>query len=134
MRKFPSLASAALFAAITGAGWVAPTPFTPVQAQQSMVAPRPIPIPEKAELGRLGVAPTGEVFLNGQPDRLSPGARITGQNNLLVLPGSLAGTENTVRYLRDVSGLLHQVWILTPAEMEAEQAKKPGLFDSLFRR
>ena len=63
------------------------------------------------------------VELDGALDQLSPGARIHGTNNLLVLSGSLVGQTMKVNYLRDVSGLLSEVWILTDAEAAV---KRPG--------
>lgn len=131
MRKLPHLPSL-IYALALAVVALAPAMPAPVTAQT--LPARPIPIPEKAEFARMAVSPLGEPFINGQQERFAPGARITGQNNLLVLPGALANSENAVRFLRDISGLVHQVWILTPAEIEAEQAKRPGLFDSLFRR
>jgi hypothetical protein len=75
------------------------------------------PIPATAQHGVLEVtAAPPEVWLNGQAARLSPGARIRGQNNLLVLSGALVGQVLPVRYVRDPLGLVHEVWILTESE------------------
>jgi hypothetical protein len=57
-----------------------------------------------------------EITLNGKPDRLSPGARIRGLNNMLVLSGTLAGQTVPVVYRRDGAGLVHEAWILTAEE------------------
>ena len=63
-----------------------------------------------------------EVQINGQATRLSPGSRIRNQQNMMVLPGSLAGQKWRVNYtLDDVSGQIKDVWILDPDEAE----KKP---------
>ncbi len=59
-----------------------------------------------------------EITVNGQPDRLSPGARIRDLNNLLVLSGALAGKTVYTVYKRDPSGLVHEVWLLTPEEYQ----------------
>jgi hypothetical protein len=56
------------------------------------------------------------VALNGAAARLAPGARIRGENNLLLLSGALVNQRHTVNYTRDPSSLLLDVWILTPAE------------------
>ena len=56
------------------------------------------------------------ITLNGQPDRLSPGARIRDLNNMLVLSGSLANQRNYTVYKRDSAGLVHEVWLLTSDE------------------
>lgn len=55
------------------------------------------------------------VELNGKPARLSPGAQIRDTHNRLVLPASVAG-KTAVKYLPDASGMVHRVWILSPAE------------------
>ena len=76
-------------------------------------------IPAAAQAGTLQVLQAPEVLLNGQPARLSPGARIHGRDNLLLLSATLTGQKLMVRYTRDTSGLLHQVWVLTEAEARA---------------
>jgi hypothetical protein len=72
--------------------------------------------PKDVVPGRLVVVAPPEVTLNGKPDRLSPGARIRDLNNLLVLSASVVGKELPVVYRRDAAGLIHEAWILTPAE------------------
>ncbi len=74
------------------------------------------PIPLAAERGVLVVTQPPDVLLDGQPARLSPGARIRGRNNLLLLSAPLVGHALTVRYVRDAQGLVHDVWVLTEAE------------------
>jgi hypothetical protein len=74
------------------------------------------PIPQSAQRGVLVVTQPPDVLLDGQPARLSPGARIRGRNNLLLLSAPLVGQALTVRYVRDPQGLLHDVWVLTEAE------------------
>ncbi len=72
--------------------------------------------PEKALRGKLLVTQAPEVRLDGKPDRLAPGARIRGPDNLLLTSARLTGEPYAVNYLRDGHGLIHEVWILTPAE------------------
>jgi len=72
--------------------------------------------PAKALRGKLVVQSAPEVLLDGKPDRLSPGARIRGPDNLLILSARLAGQTYVVNYVRDGYGLIHQVWLLTPEE------------------
>jgi hypothetical protein len=74
------------------------------------------PFPTQALRGTLVVVQPPEIRLNGQPARLSPGARIRSTNNMLVLSGSLVNQTLTVNYLLEPHGLVHEVWILTPAE------------------
>ncbi len=78
------------------------------------------PIPLAAKRGLLVVTQPPEVLLDGRPDRLSPGTRIRGRNNLLVLSASLVGQELLVRYVRGPEGQIHDVWILTEAEAQAK--------------
>jgi hypothetical protein len=63
------------------------------------------------------------ISVNGQPDRLSPGARIRDRNNMLVLSGALAGKTVYTVYRRDGMGLVHEVWLLD----EKEYAKVGGV-------
>ena len=79
------------------------------------------PFPASALRGALQVTQAPELQLNGQPARLSPGARIRGTDNLLQLSASLSGQSLLVHYTQDPSGLVHEVWILTPDEA----ARKP---------
>lgn len=72
--------------------------------------------PKDVKPGRLKVTAPPEVTLDGKPDRLSPGSRIRGLNNLLVLSGSVVGQDLPVVYRRDAAGLIHEVWLLTPEE------------------
>lgn len=72
--------------------------------------------PAAALRGVMEVTQPPEILLNGQVQRLSPGARIKNTNNFNVLSGTLVGQQLLVNYTRDNLGLVHQVWILTPAE------------------
>ena len=83
------------------------------------------PIPPQAQRGTLVVTQPPNVLLNGQPDRLSPGARIRGDNNLLTLSGTLVGKTLAVRYVREPSGHIYEVWILTAAEAQQSHPATP---------
>ena len=74
------------------------------------------PFPPSAERAAMVVTYPPIIQLNGKPDRLSPGARIRGQNNLLQLSGSLVGQNLLVNFVRSPTGEVHEVWILTEAE------------------
>ena len=80
--------------------------------------------PAAAKRATLEVKTPPDVLLNGAPARLSPGARIHGPTNMLVMSGQMAGQRLVVNYLRDPQGLVHEVWILS--EAEALQ-KRPGM-------
>jgi len=66
--------------------------------------------------GTLQVTQPPELLLNGQPARLSPGSRIRGTNNLLILSSAIVGDTLLVHYTLDGLGNVHLVWVLTPAE------------------
>jgi hypothetical protein len=72
--------------------------------------------PADVRPARLTVTAPPNITLNGQPDRLSPGARIRGTNNLVLLSGSVVGQVLPVVYRRDAAGLVHEVWVLTQQE------------------
>ena len=72
--------------------------------------------PVAAKRAVLEVKTPPEVLLNGAPARLSPGARIHGLSNTLVMSGQMVGQRLVVNYLRDTQGMVHEVWILSEAE------------------
>ena len=81
------------------------------------------PFPANALRGTLQVTNPPELLLDGRTARLSPGARIRGENNLLVMSGSLVGRSLVVNYVRDAQGMVHEVWVLNTTEA---QQKMPG--------
>jgi hypothetical protein len=83
------------------------------------------PFPPNAERAAMVVTYPPVIQLNGKPDRLSPGARIRGQNNLLQLSGSLVGQNLLVNFVRTPSGEVHEVWILTEAEAALKLPTQP---------
>ena len=84
-------------------------------------AQMPRNFPPDALRGELQVLQPPEVRLNGRPARLAPGARIRGENNLLVMSATLAERRVVVHYTLDNQGLVKDVWLLTAAE----QARRP---------
>ena len=91
---------------------------TELQAQSPV---RPFPASAKRGVLEVKVFPT--ILLNGETERLSPGARIRGVNNMLVMSGQLAGQRLVVNYTRDAQGMVHEVWLLNPYEAQLE---RPG--------
>ena len=77
--------------------------------------------PATALRGELRVTQPPEAVLNNRPARLAPGSRIRGADNMLVMSGAVVGTPLLVHYTLDPSGLVLDVWVLTPAEA----ARKP---------
>ena len=74
------------------------------------------PFPPNAVRGILTVTQPPEVLMNGKADRLSPGSRIRGTNNMQVMSGALVGQAMRVNYTREPNGYIHDVWVLTDAE------------------
>ena len=79
--------------------------------------------------GKFMVLNTPEILLDGQNERLAPGARIRSAQQMLVMPAAITGQNLLVNYTRDAAGLVREVWILTPEEASAkrETAEKPLL-------
>ena len=111
------LAALALAAALTAA----PATAQVVDATSQMHAVRNFP-PGTLQ-GKLVVQAPPQVLLDGKPDRLSPGSRIRSERNMLVMSGAIVGQELAVNYTRDAAGLIHEVWVLSPAELTL---KRPG--------
>ena len=88
--------------------------------------------PAKAMRGSLQVIAPPNVLLNGQTARLSPGARIKGPSNALVMSASLVGSTVAVNYVLDMQGLVHEVWILTPQEARAERKGMEPVTNFIF--
>jgi hypothetical protein len=74
------------------------------------------PFPPTAERGVMQVVSPPVVQMNGKPDRLSPGARIRGLNNLLLMSGAIIGQSLLVNFVRSPTGEIHDVWVLTETE------------------
>ncbi len=115
----PSIASRLRFA------WLATALLALAGTASALDAVRPFP--PTAKRGTLQVVSPPEVLLNGKSARLSPGARIRGTNNLLVMSASLVGDSLPVNYVLDPHGLLHDVWILnaTEAQLTKDAANLP---------
>jgi len=103
----------AILALVTAALW--PLACAPAAAQMQRN------FPATALRGEVVFTQPPAVLLNGEPARLAPGARIRGENNMLLVQSALAGQRRTVHYTLDLSGSLLEVWVLTPAE----RAKRP---------
>ena len=74
------------------------------------------PFPADALRAELQVLSAPELLIAGKPARLAPGARIRGENNLLLLPGEMAGAKWLVHYTQEADGLVKEVWVLNAAE------------------
>lgn len=85
--------------------------FATVAAQAQV---RDFPAP--ALRGLLQVTQPPDIVLDGKADRLSPGARILGPRNELVMSASIVGERLVVNYTREPGGMVHRVWLLNPQE------------------
>jgi hypothetical protein len=86
--------------------------------------------PEQAMRGLLVVVNPPDITLNGKAERLSPGSRLRNANNLIVFPQDLRGQQLVVNYTREATGLVHDIWVLTPTEAAQPRA---GASDMVIR-
>ena len=87
------------------------------------------PFPPSAKRGTMSPAPHPEIVIDGKSRRLSPGARIWNQRNLIEMPAALRGTDLVVNYTEDMQGQIDRVWILTVDEASrpvGKPAAKPA--------
>ena len=89
--------------------------------------------PEQARRGVLRVVAPPDIVVDGKSDRLSPGSRIRTDANLIVPAHQLIGQELQVNYMREGQGLVHEIWILTPAEQAQQRAGKGEVVQRNFR-
>ena len=78
--------------------------------------------PANALRGKLQVMQAPEIWIDGKPERLSPGSRIRDPQQRLVMSGSITGMELIVNFVRNPTGEVHEIWILN--ELEAKQKVK----------
>ena len=76
------------------------------------------PIPANAKYGVMRHLQVMVIEIDGKQEALAPGAQIRDVDNRVVLPSAVP-PKTAVRYLRDMHGQVHRVWILSP-----EEAKK----------
>jgi len=72
-------------------------------------------IPGDAKRAKLSHVRERIVELDGKRERLAPGAQIRDAANRIIVPAALPA-NSVVKYRRDPSGALHEVWVLTPDE------------------
>ena len=88
--------------------------------------------PPTALRGEMVVVAPPEITLDGKADRLSPGSRIRGTDNLLVMSGALVNQKVVVNYLREAAGNVHEVWILNTEEARLKRPNSKKSFFDLF--
>ena len=94
-------------------------------AQTEDFKPNTRQFPKDARRGELMVLTAPEIAMDSKPDRLSPAVRIRDINNNLVLSGTLANQRLVVNYVRDNTGLVHNVWVLNSEEIKQKMPGKP---------
>jgi hypothetical protein len=93
------------------------------------VKPNVRQFPAKAVRGEMVVLAPPVISMNGRQERLSVGARIRDTNNNFTLSAPLLNKPLLVNYVRDNTGLVHEVWILNAEEAKE---KRPGGTATLF--
>ncbi len=86
-------------------------------------------VPANVKRADMKITLPPQITLDGQPDQLSPGARIRNTQNLMVLSGTLVGQDLPVVYRRDGAGLVHEVWILSAEEARALPGGQRTIFN-----
>ena len=72
-------------------------------------------IPDDAQRAKMRHVQGYVVELNGKQENLAPGAQIRDQWNRIVVPW-VVPAGSVVKYRRDKSGAVREVWLLTPEE------------------
>lgn len=72
--------------------------------------------PQNAKRGTMSLLLYPSVKIDGQARRLSPGAMIRNQDNLIQTPNSLGAGPYVVNYTQNADGDINQVWILRADE------------------
>jgi hypothetical protein len=130
-------ALAALLLVAGASSLLAPTPAW-AQTGPGATAANPLDqrtrqFPPDARRGILQVAAANVIRMDGQPDRLAPGARIRDAQNRIVLTGALVGQTLRVNYTRENAGQVHEVWILSAEEAAQKRAGNNDLVQRNFR-
>ena len=82
------------------------------------VAAQVRPIPDGAKRGTIQHVGEMVVRVDGEQIRLSPGATIRNQQNLIIVPVALPRDGALAEFLLDPSGQITRVWLLTPEETD----------------
>jgi hypothetical protein len=83
--------------------------------------------PEAALRGTMEVGQPPWITMDGAAAQLSPGSRIRGTSNTIVMSGGLVGQKLVVNYVLAPGGLVHDVWILTEAEAALKRPRAADL-------
>jgi hypothetical protein len=84
---------------------------------------QPRQFPDDAKRGSIVHRQDTIVEIDGRTMRLSAGAQIRSQNNLIIMPASLPPGA-PVKYTLDSLGRIHRVWVLTHDEIAVPDKKQ----------
>ena len=94
-------------------------------AQTEEPRPNTRQFPKEVKRGQLVVLTPPEIAMDSKPDKMSPAVRIRDVNNNLILSGTLVNQKLVVNYLRDNTGLVHNVWVLNAEEIKQKMPGQP---------
>jgi len=103
--------------------------FTPLPSSAQSIVRE---FPRTALRGTLEVIAPPEVMLDGKTERLSPGSHIHSPQNMLMMSGSLVGQKWVVNFTRESTGLVREVWLLTPEEVALKRLRATPERNFLF--
>ena len=72
-------------------------------------------IPADAKRAKMSPVQERIIELDGKREMLAPGVRIRDAMNRIIVPNALP-PNSLVKYRRDGTGVVQEVWILTPTE------------------
>ncbi|MSP98706.1 MAG: hypothetical protein EXR29_16110 [Betaproteobacteria bacterium] len=75
------------------------------------------PVPDTAKRGYVQHVQEMVITADGSQARLSPGATIRDQSNLIIVPTALPRDGAWADYQVDANGQVFRVWLLTPEEL-----------------
>ncbi len=105
-------------------GGVVETVLDPAESPPVLTAPAAVrTLPVEAKKGiMLPLAGDGFLTIDRKPWPLAPGAQIRSEQNLIVMPMQIRQAVE-VAYLTDHLGAVRRVWLLTPNEAAALDAR-----------
>ncbi len=130
---FPPSRSRATLTALVAAALIALMALLPLASVQAQVIEQPVrAFPPSALRGTLLVVSPPDIRIDGRVERLSPGARIRGPENHMVMSGALVGQPVLVNFTREPQGLIHEIWILNEAEAREKRTLATPTRNFLF--
>ena len=79
-------------------------------------------LPPEAKVGVMQpLAGDGKIIIDDKTLPISPATQFRSRQNLIVMPATIQEKQDIV-YLNDFQGIVHRVWMISPAELEAIKA------------